>query len=104
MDGACGAARRLGCTASPPLQERPGAAAAAEGMRHGQNSHPAAGKRAQLLCLAAPTASVLEDCRNEPRRYCDAIYFKHLQIFTYGRLTQDARTQFTMQTKAGRVD
>lgn len=70
MDGACGVVRRPGCTASPPLQEWLGAAvAAAEGTQRGQNFHPAVGKRAQPPCLAAPTASVLEDCRNKPEQY-----------------------------------
>lgn len=71
MDGACGVERRLDCTASSPLQERSGAAAvaAAEETRRGENSHPDARKRAQPLCLAAPTASALEDCVNKPHPF-----------------------------------
>lgn len=88
MDGASGAARRLGRTASPPLQERPGAAAAAaEGMRRGGNSHPAAGKRAQPPGLAAPTASALEDYRHTITRFHDTSCFKRRQIFARGRQT-----------------
>lgn len=97
MDGACGAARRLGCTASPPLQEQPGAAAA-EGTRHGENCHPAAGVRAQPLCLAAPTASALEDYRNKPHV---STMLSALNICKYLHEVdkQDTRTQFTMQTE-----
>lgn len=95
MDGACGVERRLDCTASSPLQERSGAAAvaAAEETRRGENSHPDARKRAQPLCLAAPTASALEDCGNKPHPFFySATCFKHLQIFAQVR-----RTQFTEQ-------
>lgn len=95
--------RRLGCTASPPLQERPGAGAAAEGMRRGENSHPAAGKRAQPFCLAAPTASALEDCRNKPH-VSTMLSTLDIRKYLHEVDKRDGRTQFTMQTKASRVD
>lgn len=58
--------RWRGCTAGTPLEERADAAAAAAvaaaaGTQDDGRSHPAAGNRAQQVCLAAPTAVAPED-------------------------------------------